>query len=373
MIAALLAPAAFAGAAPVPPDAGLPYETSSARAAAALQADIALMETVRVAVDRIYARDYAAAEVQLGALTRDHPATGIGPLGLALVWQARMFEEMDFRWEAEYRRDFTLAREQVSAGLARPGGDAFEHFVLAGALGLDAIHNVRRGELLTALGRAIDGMGHLERVRELAPAFVDVVVGDGLYLYWRTVVTRQSALLPDFPDRRAEGLAHLERAEREAFLLGPGASLAIAYSAMEEHDLTAALARCEKGRAAYPDNVINLITRGRVLSSMGRQAHALAAFDEVRARAPDNQRVHYHRGVTLTRLRRYAEAEAALRTYLAFPDPTPESRGQAWYQLGRVHDRQRQAESARAAYVRAVETSGHPLARQALARLENDR
>lgn len=359
------------------PDAALdatflnrPYEASSYRAAEALRSDVKLLDATRLAVEQIYARDYKSAKKALDTLAKDWPTTGIGPLGMAIVYQALMFENFDYRYERQYKLAFEQARAQVAVGAAQPGDDAFEQFVLAGALGLDAIHTMRKGEYLSALNRAFEGMKALDRVKALAPAFPDVWVGDGLYLYWRTVVTQNSKVLPDFPDKRAEGLAVLEKAEREAFLLGPGATLAIAYAFIEERQLKAALERCNRARIAYPENVINNMTLGRIYTSLRRYGDALAIYDEVLAHVPDNQRVHYHRGVVLSRLGRHADAERAYKTYLGFKDPTPDARGQAWYRLGALYARQKQPDKARAHYQQAVATSGHAGARRALEKLE---
>ncbi|MFZ5478997.1 MAG: tetratricopeptide repeat protein [Myxococcota bacterium] len=347
-----------------------PYESKSYIAAEALKSDVKMIEECRKAVEAVYLRDYKGAKKQFDAVAEAWPTTGMGPLGRALLYQALMFENFDFRYEKQYKSAFDDTKRQLEKGRAAAGDEALESFVLAALLGMDAIHFMRKGEFLAAINRGVEATKALETTKKLAPTFADAALGDGLYLYWRSAITRNSKVLPDFPDKRQEGLELMKKAEREAAFLGPGATLALAYSWIEERDLRRALDRSLQIRLAYPDNIINNMTLGRIYTSMRRYDDALRMYDEVLADEKDHQRSHYHRGIVLARLGRYPEAQKAYETYLGFKDLTKDARGQTYYRLGALHVRQKQADKAEAYFKQAVATNGNEAAKRALERLK---
>lgn len=347
-----------------------PYHADSYRAAEVLRSDVKMLDASRAAVELVYQRRYKEARVALDGISRKYPTTGLGPLGLVIVYQALMFENFDWRYEKQYLIAFKQVREQLDAGMAQAGDEAFEHFVLAGALGIDAIHTMRKGDYLAALNRAFEALKSLERTKAAAPGFADAALGDGLYLYWRSVVSQHSKLLPSFDDKRDAGIALMKKAETDAFLLGPASTLALAYSYIEERKLDGALERCLQARLAYPDNVVNNMTLGRIYTSLRRYPDALHVYDEILEDAPDNQRAHYHRGVVLGRMKRLDEARRAYETYLTFKDVPKEARGQALYRIGALYLREDQRQKAETYFQQAVQTSGNEAAKRALERMK---
>ncbi len=348
-----------------------PYDADSYRASETLKTDVAMIDACRESIDLIYQRKYKDARKKLDALTTKYPTSGIGPVGIVLMYQALMFENFDFRYEKQYLVTFGEAKKQLDAGLAKPGNEAFENFLYAGLLAVDAIHNLRKEQYLPALDRALEAMKRLETTKKLAPEFPDTALGDGMYLYWRSAVTQQSKLLPDFPDRRAEGIELMRKAEKEAIFLGPGASLALAYTHIEERDLRAALDRLLYIRLAYPDNVINNMTLGRIYTSARRYNDAIRLFDEILADAPDSQRVHYFRGVALARGARYPEALKSYETYLGFKEIPKDARGQVLYRLGALYVRQEDKVKAKSYFEQAIAASGNEAAKRALDKLKS--
>lgn len=354
---------------PAPPEGWATPEARTAAAAAALGADPVMVDRCRQALDLLYQRDYPGARKLLDALTVDHPTSGIGPIGVALLYQALMFENYDYRFERQYESAAAATRAQLDQGLAQPGNEPFERFLLAGIQGVDAIHAMRKGEYLTAVARAVEAMRQLDKVKALAPTFADTALGDGLYLYWRSVVSAQSKALPQFEDRRAEGLAALARTEREAVFVGPGATLALVYARIEDHDPRGALERALAAHRAYPRNVIVNQTLARIYTSLGRYDDALGSLDAVLAVDDGNQRVHYQRGIVYGRQKRYAEAAASFERYIGFAEVPKDARGLACYRLGSLALRQKDYAGAQRWFQTAIDTSGNELARKALARM----
>lgn len=341
--------------APLPPvgaiDPGpLPSRPSTEVAAAMLRIPTDLLLRSQGACDLVFARRYREAKVAFDEIGVRYPTSGVGPMGTAIMYQALMFENFDWRYDAQFRTASAQSRAQLEIGLAESGAEPLEHFVLAGISGLDAVHSLRKGDYLAALGSALTGMRALGQAEAEAPDFPDPRIGDGMYEYWRTIVTASSNLLPDFPDKRAEGLRHLMQAESGGVLLGPGASLVMAYAYIEEHDLPRALQKVDVNVARYPDCIVNNMTRGRILTSMRRYDEALAVYDRVLAQGAKNERAYYFRGIVLGRMGRMPEAIVAWNTYLAFPNPPPEYKGQTWYRVGVARQRTGDTEGARAAF-----------------------
>jgi tetratricopeptide (TPR) repeat protein len=190
-----------------------------------------------------------------------------------------------------------------------------------------------------------------------------------LYLYWRSSLTESSKILPDFPDQRAAGIDLMKKVEREGIYLGFGASLALAYSYLDQKENRLALDRSLYIRARYPDNVVNNMTLARIYTIYQRFEDALRLYEEVLVDDPDNQRSWYHKGVVLTRLGRFSEAQSALDHYLGFAEIPVDARAQAWYRIGLLKARQGATDAARTAFEESIRIHNNPSARRALARL----
>lgn len=352
-------------------DPSLPYEERSYRAAKWLDVDVVFADRCRKAVELVYRRRYKEARQAFEQLDKEYPSVALGPVGLVLIYQALMFENLDYRYEAAYKMAFNQARTRLGQGTTQPGYDAPEWFLLAGMLGVDAIHQLRLGEHMAALARAYEAIKALDHVREAAPLFVDARLGDGMYLYWRTVVATRSPIVPRFEDRRAEGIDLLHRVEREGVLLGPAATLAMSFSYMEERRPDAALSSCNFAAKQYPDNVINLMTTGRVLHAMKREDEALAVYSRVLTVAPDNQRVHYLMGAALAGKGDLDGAEREWSAYVAFAEVAPYYRAQALNRLGLLYEQRGDTPTARSKWAEAVRLVDNKDARRSLSRTES--
>ena len=115
----------------------------------------------------------------------------------------------------------------------------------------------RRGNYLTALNRALEAMKSVNRAKKIAPDFPDLQLGDGLYNYWRTVISRNVKGLPDFADKRMQGIEQLEYVQDNGIFLGPAATFALTYTWLEEGALKRATQSALRNHRAYPDNVVN--------------------------------------------------------------------------------------------------------------------
>lgn len=306
-------------------------------------------------IDAVYARRYGEAEARFARATVEWPLSGVGPFGIAILAQARMYENEDECCLPDYERGRDAARAQLEAGQDTPGNEAFEMLIAGGVDGLDAVHLMRRKQYLGALAPAYAGLRALNRAREVVPALADPVLGHGMFLYWRTVISRRSALLPDFADRRPEGVELLRRAEREALFLGPCAGLALVYAHVEAQDWPAAIAQAEKIAIQYPDNALNRMILAYALRRSGRLGAAVAEYEKV---SPEVYRAEFHRGQALVVMGRHAEGAAAIEHYLADVRVPSGLRPTALYWLGDAWRGAGDAVRARAAWTSAADL-GH--------------
>jgi tetratricopeptide (TPR) repeat protein len=322
------------------------------RAATVLHADVGLVSEAHDAIDQVYRGQYDAALQSFAAMESRYPGTGFHSAGRALVWQGRMLADDDFRWDDEYQVDYAAARAQLETAVGVPGNDALDHFLLGGVLGLDALHLARKSEHLASMNRGMESMSALRRCQELAPEFIDAKIGDGLFMYWTTVISRRSKLIPDSPDQRTLGIRQLESIAQNALLLRPGAQLALTYIWLEEGSEKMALQTAIANHFDYPDSVISELALGRVYELNGLDDAARKVYLNVRRLDPKNRLVYLYLGNFYTRQDQHERALTTYDRYLGF-GLTSEQAAVAHYNKGEVYFRMKDWDRADAAFAKA--------------------
>ena len=283
-----------------------------------LSMDVKFVATCRDAVELVYERRYREAKLAFEEAQRRYPGSALGPIGKVLVYQALMLENLDFSYEEQYELAANQARQQLMEALEIRGNDAWEHFILGGVLGIDAIHSMRRGNYLTSLNRALEAMKSVNRAKEIAPEFPDLKLGDGLYNYWRTVISRGVKGLPDFADNRMLGIKQLQEVEETGIFLGPAATFALTYTWLEEGALKRATQSALRNHRAYPNNVVNNIMLGRLYMYRRHYSDSEKYFKMAVQVAPKNRRVYYFMTRMYLRKKRLDDAENAVNRFLEF-------------------------------------------------------
>lgn len=335
-------------------------DPQSERAQTELGMDPGLAQEIRDGLEKLYRREYSDARDHFADLESRRPseAAGLGPMSDLLVWQALMMENFDFRYDKQYWTSSKEARKRLEGALDVSGNDAWEHFLLAGVTGIEAIHLMRTSKYLTALQTAFEAMDHIEQTRQQAPGFTDLKLADGMYNYWRTIVTRSSNVLPDFGDHREEGLQQLLDVEQNGLFLQAPTTLSLAFSWIEEGKKQDALASCAKNRGPYPDNVINNLVAGSIHVSLRQYKTAVGLFDEIMEDSPNNKRARYWKGIALQRSGKLDEALAEYQTYLGFDYMEKAQRAQAHYRVGQIKQAQKKYAEAEAAFKLAIKVGG---------------
>lgn len=304
-------------------------------------------------LNKIYLRDYKGAMSHFNGMGGDYPGMAIGPVGQVLIWQALMLENFDFKYEGQYQTASRNARQEVEQALLSPGSEAWEQFLLAGMLGIESIHTMRHEEYAKALSRGYEAMKAVKKCQALAPDFVDIQLGDGLFDYWATVISQSTKLIPNMEDKRAEGIRQLLAVEERSLFLRAPATLALTFTWIEEGKREKALASALKNWRLYPKNIINNLVLGRVYMYNRKYEASEAIFRDVINTDPNNQRAHYYLGRLFLRWGRMNQARAAFDNYLRFTDLSSEHRAYALYYLGVVHARVKDYDKAEKAWAEA--------------------
>jgi tetratricopeptide (TPR) repeat protein len=307
-------------------------------------------------MNSLYLRDYKKLQSVLADVKSKYPDSGVAPVGRALMWQVLMLENFDFKYEKQYKTSFDIAKSDLERAMLIEGNDAWENFLLGAILGVDAIHELRKEDFLDAINRGYEAISFIEEAKKKAPYFVDSQLGDGLWLYWQSLIASNVPGIPGFPDERAKGIQMMEIAERDSVFLRPAATHALTYTWIEENKMKNALALAKHLQDAYPDNVINLQVLGRVQMYNRLYNDAEASFNRVLLIAPKNERVHYYLARLYLSKKSYTQAEEHINTYLRF-DLSDYQKGYAYYLQGHIYARQKKHSQAKKAYDLAWSTN----------------
>jgi len=328
---------------------------------------------IQSGLELLYRRKYNGARDHFATLEEQFPKTGIRAVADTLVWQALMLENFDYRYDKQYWTSSKQARNDLEGALKLPGNEAWEHLLMATILGVESIHTMRQGGYLNALQLAFQAMDNIERSRKAAPDFIDLQIADGLYNYWRTVITMNSKLLPDFGDHRVEGIEQLQNVESGGLFVGPLATLSLAFTWMEENELKQANAAYGRNNRAYPDNIINNLVGSMVQIARRQYGDAVATLDHVFEIDSKNARAHYWKGLALLRDGKLEGAQSELETYLAGEHLEKFQRSTTHYRLGQLHVRRKDYGKAMEHFEASAKTDGNKAAKRAIDRLKERR
>ena len=307
-------------------------------------------------MNHLYLRDYKGLHGVLQNVKQEYPDSGVAPVGRALMWQVLMLENFDFKYEMQYKNSFDTAVQDLQVASMQPGNDAWENFLMGAILGVDAIHELRKEDFLDAINQGYEAMKFIEIAKNKAQFFVDSQLGDGLWLYWRSLIASNVPGVPLFTDERAKGIEMMQLAERESVFLRPAASHALVYTWIEERKMKTALMTAQHLQNAYPNNVINLQVLGRVQMYQKQYKQAEKSFQRVLLLSPKNQRTHFYLARLYMRMTQYSKAESHIDTYLSF-DLSDYHKGYGQYFKGHIHYRQKQYRKAKIAYDNAWNTN----------------
>ncbi len=351
----------------------LPMPVEAYQGAEILKMDPNFVHGIQSGLELIYLRKYNEARDHFSQLEEQFPNTGIRSVADTLVWQALMLENFDYRYDKQYWTSSKQARADLEGALAAPGNEAWEHLLMATILGIESIHTMRQSQYLGALQLAFQAMDQIERSRAAAPDFVDLKLADGLYNYWRTVITMSSKMLPDFGDHRVEGIEQMKLVADTGLFVKPMATLSLAFTWMEESKMKEAASSCARNRRLYPDNIVNNMVTGMVAIYRREYDSALTVLDHVHEVDANNARAHYWKGLAQLRKGELEASKASFTTYIGGEHLEKYQKSHTNYRLGQLAAREKDYGKAAEFYGVAIKLDGNKSAKRALERLEQRR
>jgi tetratricopeptide (TPR) repeat protein len=348
----------------------LPYPHLTYLGAEAMKLDPMFVYGVQQGLELMFLRKYNESRDHFSNLEQTFPGTGVRAVADTLVWQGLMLENFDYRYDKQYWTSSKTARSELETAISTPGNNAWEHLAMASVVGIESIHTMRKGSYLSALQLAFSAMDHIEKCRAAAPNLLDLKLADGMYNYWRSVITMNSKVLPDFGDHRPEGLEQMSQVQSSGIFIAPLASLALAFSWAEEGNYKNAISACVRNRTKYPDNIINNLTCGMIYTYDRKFPEAMTVYERVLQVDPNNSRVHYWKGYTLLKSGQFEAAKGEFTTYLGSQHLEPYHQSFAYFRLGQAYARLQDYTKAAENYRAAIKVDGNKGAKKALEGLE---
>ena len=144
------------------------YSPVIQNAAKVLDMDPQYAHQIREGLELVYLRNYKGARKHFAELDKAFPGTGISSAVNALIWQALMIENFDFRYNKQYEVANARALVEIEDAIKNEKHLGWTHFLAAGLVGVEAIHMVRHSKYVGALGRAFTALEHAEKARKAA-------------------------------------------------------------------------------------------------------------------------------------------------------------------------------------------------------------
>lgn len=298
--------------------------------------------------DLILHRRYDEALKLFKAVKKDFPDSPSGSFGEMAVYEVRMLENEDLSLEKEFSRASEEGRRRAGIVLQKYQPTPWELFISGALFGLDGFLKARKGGWWDAYVAGNKSRQLFKHAKQLDPSFIDADFGLGMYVYWRSVFTKDLWFLKMFPDRRAEGIAIVkEVAERGRFTKEmAGINLGMMY--MEEKDYSNASMIFKSFVERYPENIVLRRFLGKVYVAMRKYDDAIAQFSEMGKIDPRIIKYKYFLGATMLISgddKMSAEGERELRDFIA-AEKSKYWRASAHYWLGRMYERKNDKKKA---------------------------
>ena len=271
----------------------------AADAKAAPGGDADLVARALAGQEQIFARDYPAAKAIFDALTKDYPNSPAGPFGNMAILEMRMLEREDFHLQSKFLKVSREGLKRVNGVMQLYSPSTWELFLAGSLLGLDGFYKARKGAWWDAYTQGGKSRQIFRRVKKMDPGFIDADFGLGMYLYWRSVFTRDIWFLKMFPDKRAEGIAIVEKVARKGHFAKDLAKINLAIMYFEEKRFPKANRILSDFVSRYPNNVIIRRLYGKLLISLKRYDDAVSQFKKVLTIVPEQKKPHYFIGAAL--------------------------------------------------------------------------
>jgi len=309
---------------------------------------------------RIFERNYDDAVRLFKYVEAEYPMSGLGIFGQMAVLEVKMLEREDFHLENEFLETAKRGEELVDKVMQLYRPSDLDLFFCGGIVGLEGFFRARHGQWWAAYTRGNISRQIFNSILKHNPSFIDAEFGLGMYTYWRSVFTNEIKFLPFFSDRRAEGIATVERVAREGTLAKEMAKVNLGIIYFEEKRYADAIRVFEDFVSRYPKNVILHQLLGRILLADKKYDRSIEEFKKVLALDPQISKTHYFIATAIVidgKKERFPEAEGELKKFLEGAQDRL-WKSYALYWLGQLYEKEGKTEDAKNYYAEAVKLNG---------------
>lgn len=271
--------------------------------------------------DLILGRKYDEAITFFKKVENDYPNSTLGTFGQMAVWQSKMFENFDFKYDSEYQSLSAKNKIIVDQVLKNSDSSAWDLFLAGASSGIRGFYLMRKDQVFKALSEANIARKALEKTLQKDANFVDVYLGIGMFDYWRSVFTSRFKFLPFFSDKRAQGLAQVEKAMKEGRVVSTLAQASLAFCYYEGRQNNKAANLLQDLLKKYPDNVIFKNILGDVYASQKKFTEARKLFDAVLTAHPETNLPRFFLAKTYFMEGNYDEARKWYEAFLVHNPP----------------------------------------------------
>lgn len=295
-----------------------------------------ILKESQVGQQLIFDRKYGEAQEHFHELWRKYPDSPLGTFGVMVLYNAIMFENYDFSLDQAFGQVSRSNEAIVDKIVKNEQASAWDNFLCGASAGLRAFYLIRQDKALAAMGQANIADKCLERAQKLDPKFKDVLLGQGMSLYWRSVFTQSfSSILPFFKDQRPEGIQLMKRAVAQSILANDLSRVSLMFVYLNDRKYGEGLKLSNELVKKYPKNLIAKLHQGRFLLYRGNTKEAMAIFREVYQTDPKITVTWFFQGRGYQRMGQKEKAIAAYETFLKNHD-NPAWQAYAHYNLGRI-------------------------------------
>lgn len=278
-------------------------------------------QKIQQGLESILDRHYEAAEEIFSELQRNFPGHPIGLLGKMAIYQARMYENFDWKYQQDFEKaaqeNHQLSRATLNNKRSRPK----DLLAAAASFALESYHEARKDNFLKALNLTNQVARCLNRIRAQDPHLEethDRLLGLGLYDYWKSVAVLKFRFIPMlwlYQDRRERGLARVNEVIQQGPYLAPVAKLAKAMILLEKNEHRQGIELARGFLKEHPRNIIMKNFLGIFLVKDKQFNPAEKIFAQIRREAPEVHLPSYYAGVMAHHRGRLSQALAHFAHY----------------------------------------------------------
>lgn len=306
--------------------------------------------------EMIFERRYDDAMAFFKRVEKMYSHSPIGIFGQMAIYEMRMLEREDFHLQNEFLSAADQGDKVVSHVMQRYHPPLEDLFFSGALIGLDAFFKARKGNWWNAYTRGTLSRQIFKRILKKDRKFIDAKLGLGMYIYWRSVFTKELRFLPFFSDQRKEGIAIVEEVASKGRMSKDLAKVNLGLIYFEEKRYAGAARIFDEYCRRYPQNVVLRILYGKVLLASKKYDHSIEEFNKALKIDSSLYKPKYFIGMAIALegdKEKFPEGKKLLREFLNKAHQRL-WRSYAFYWLGMIHEKQGGKKEAKSYYEQAI-------------------